>query len=86
MATRTKSDSQSSGEAETILVTGATSMVGREVVKQLSSTTKDVSIKAGGRSVESVKRVVNSDRVEPIQIDYYKPETLREAVKDVDRL
>jgi nucleoside-diphosphate-sugar epimerase len=31
--TTTKSDSQSSGKAETILVTGATSMVGSEVVK-----------------------------------------------------
>jgi uncharacterized protein YbjT (DUF2867 family) len=86
-STTTKSDSQISGKAETILVTGATSMVGSEVVKQLlRSTTKDVSIKAAGRSVENVKRVVNSDRTKPIQIDYYKQETLREAVKDVDRV
>lgn len=85
--TTTKSDSQSSGKAETILVTGVTSMVGSEVVKQLlRSTTKDVNIKAAGRSVENVKRVVNSDRTKPIQIDYYKQETLREAVKDVDRV
>jgi hypothetical protein len=35
-------------------------MVGREVVKLLSSTTKNVNIKAAGRSVESVKRAVNS--------------------------
>jgi uncharacterized protein YbjT (DUF2867 family) len=84
--TTTKSDSQSFARTETILVTGATSMVGREVVKQLlRSTTKDVNIKAGGRSVENVKRVVNSDRIEPVQIDYYKPETLV-AVKDVDRV
>jgi FlaA1/EpsC-like NDP-sugar epimerase len=33
--TTTKSDSQSSGKAETILVTGATGTVGSEVVKQL---------------------------------------------------
>jgi uncharacterized protein YbjT (DUF2867 family) len=63
---------------ETIVVTGATSMVGREVVKLLSSTTRNVNIKAAGRSVENVKRAVNSDRV--------KPETLREAVKDLDRV
>ena len=81
--TTTKSESRN---IKTILVTGATSMVGREVVKQLSSTTKDVSIKATGRSIENVNRVVNSDRVEPIQIDYYRPETLKEAVKDVDRV
>jgi uncharacterized protein YbjT (DUF2867 family) len=71
---------------ETILVTGATSMVGREVVKLLSSTTRNVNIKAAGRSVENVKRAINSDRVKPVQIDYYKPETLREAVNDVDRV
>ncbi len=61
-------------------------MVGHEVVKQLSSTTRDVSIKAGGRSIENVKKVINFDRTEPIQIDYYKPETLREALKNVDRV
>jgi uncharacterized protein YbjT (DUF2867 family) len=83
----TKSDSQSFARTETIPVTGATSMIGSEVVKQLlRSTTKNVNIKAGGRSVENVKRVVNSDRIEPVQIDYYKPETLVEAVKDVDRV
>jgi uncharacterized protein YbjT (DUF2867 family) len=86
MTSTTKSDSQGSGKSETILVTGATSMVGHEVVKQLSSTTRDVSIKAGGRSIENVKKVINFDRTEPIQIDYYKPETLREALKDVDRV
>jgi uncharacterized protein YbjT (DUF2867 family) len=82
--TTTKSESRN---VNTILVTGATSMVGGEVVKQLlRSITKDVNIKAAGRSVENVKRVVNSDRVEPVQIDYYKSETLKEAVKDVDRV
>ena len=86
MGSITKSDSQSSGKSETILVTGATSMVGHEVVKELSSTTRDVSIKAGGRSIENVKKAINFDRTEPIQIDYYKPETLREALKDVDRV
>jgi hypothetical protein len=34
----TKSDSQGSGKAETILVTGATSMVGSEVVKLIYQT------------------------------------------------
>jgi uncharacterized protein YbjT (DUF2867 family) len=82
--TTTKSESRN---VKTILVTGATSMVGSEVVKQLlRSITKDVSIKAAGRSIENVNRVVNSDRIEPVQIDYYKSETLVEAVKDVDRV
>ncbi len=71
---------------QTILVTGATGTVGIEVIKQLLSTTRDVKIKAGARSMENVKRLVNSDRVEPIEIDFHKPETLREALKGVDRV
>jgi uncharacterized protein YbjT (DUF2867 family) len=79
--TTTKSESR---KVNTILVTGATSMVGREVVKQLlRNTTKDVNIKAAGRSVENVNRVVNSDRIEPVQIDYYRPETLVELQSDI---
>jgi uncharacterized protein YbjT (DUF2867 family) len=85
--TTTTTTKPESRKVNTILVTGATSMVGLEVVKQLlRSITKDVSIKAAGRSIENVKRVVNSDRIEPVQIDYYKSETLVEAVKDVDRV
>jgi uncharacterized protein YbjT (DUF2867 family) len=77
-ATTTKSDSQSSSIAETILVTGATGTVGSEVIKQLSRATTDVNIKAAGHSAERVKRVVKyDDMVESIQIDYNKPETLR---------
>jgi uncharacterized protein YbjT (DUF2867 family) len=85
--TTTTTTKPESRKVNTILVTGATSMVGREVVKQLlRNTTKNVNIKAAGRSVENVNRVVNSDRIEPVQIDYYKPQTLKEAVKDVDRV
>jgi uncharacterized protein YbjT (DUF2867 family) len=84
--TTTKSKSQIPNKVETILVTGATSMVGREVVKQLSGVTRNVSIKAAGRSIENVKGVVNIERVEPVQLDYYKPETLREALKGVDSI
>jgi uncharacterized protein YbjT (DUF2867 family) len=29
---------------------------------------------------------VKYDKVVPIQIDYYKPETLREAIRDVDKV
>jgi uncharacterized protein YbjT (DUF2867 family) len=85
--TTTTTTKPESRKVNTILVTGATSMVGCEVVKQLlRNTTKNVNIKAAGRSVENVNRVVNSDRIEPVQIDYYKPQTLKEAVKDVDRV
>jgi uncharacterized protein YbjT (DUF2867 family) len=73
-------------EQETILVTGATGTVGSEVVKQLSSDSTDVIIKAAVHSTENVKKVVKSDKVKPIQIDYNKPETLKEALRDVDKL
>jgi uncharacterized protein YbjT (DUF2867 family) len=87
MTTTTTTTKPESRKVNTILVTGATSMVGLEVVKQLlRSITKNVNIKAAGRSIENVNRVVNSDRIEPVQIDYYRPETLVEAVKDVDRV
>lgn len=71
---------------DTILVTDATGTVGREVVKQLLNATRKSNIKAGGRSIENVKEVINSDRVESLQIDYNKPDTVKEALKDVDKI
>src|SRR5688500_10725229 len=70
----------------TILVTGATGTVGREVIKQLLCATTESNIKAAGRSIEKVKGVINSDRVEPVQIDYDRPDTVKAALKDVDRI
>lgn len=73
-------------KVKTVLVTGATSMVGKELVKELSTNTKNILIKAAGRSEENVKRILNSDKAESIRFDYYRPETLREAVRDVDSI
>jgi D-arabinose 1-dehydrogenase-like Zn-dependent alcohol dehydrogenase len=53
---------------ETILVTGATGTVGSEVIKQLSSATSDINIKAAVHSVENAKKV-QYDRVEAVQTD-----------------
>lgn len=74
-------------DGSAILITGATGTVGSEVIRQLLSVTakKDI-IKAGGRSIENVKRVINSDRVEAVQIDYKKPETIKSALRDVDKV
>jgi uncharacterized protein YbjT (DUF2867 family) len=69
---------------ETILVTGATGTLGSEVVKQLSSATPAVKIKAGFHSAQNVKK--DGDRVEVVLIDYNKPETLKEALNQVDKL
>jgi uncharacterized protein YbjT (DUF2867 family) len=70
---------------ETILVTGATGTVGSEVIKQLSSATTATNIKAAVHSLENEKKV-KKDRVEAVQIDYNKPETLTAAFKDADKL
>lgn len=71
---------------ETILVTGATGTVGSQVVRQLAGAAPDVNIKAAGHPVQKVQKVMKSDRVKSIQIDYNKPESLREALEDVDRV
>jgi uncharacterized protein YbjT (DUF2867 family) len=79
-----------SKNSSTVLVTGATGLLGSEVLKQLSRATPGVKIKAAIHSVENLKRVKESsdvdDRIEPVLFDYEKPETLREALKDVDKL
>lgn len=71
---------------ETILVMGATGTLGGEVVKQLSSSTPAVNIKAGVHSTQNVKKVKDGDKVEVVLIDYNKPETLKEALSQVDKL
>ena len=71
---------------ETILVTGATGTLGSEVVKQLSSATPAVNIKAGVHSAQNVKKVKDGDRVEVVLIDYNKLESLKEALSQVDKL
>jgi uncharacterized protein YbjT (DUF2867 family) len=66
----------------TILVTGVTGTVGSEVIKQASNYT-DVNVKAAARSVN---RIINleGDRVKTVALDYNKPESMKEALKDVD--
>jgi uncharacterized protein YbjT (DUF2867 family) len=71
---------------ETILVMGATGTLGGEVVKQLSNSTPAVNIKAGVHSVQNVNKVKDGDKVEVVLIDYNKPETLKEALSQVDKL
>jgi uncharacterized protein YbjT (DUF2867 family) len=70
---------------ETILVSGATGTVGSEVVKQLSGFS-NVNIRAGARSVEKLKDLESGDKVKGVHVDYNKPESLKEALKNVDKL
>jgi uncharacterized protein YbjT (DUF2867 family) len=71
---------------ESILVTGASGNIGSEVVKELLSDAPDVSIKAAIHSSQNVKKVKSDARVKVIQIDYNESETVREALKGVDKL
>jgi uncharacterized protein YbjT (DUF2867 family) len=71
---------------ETILLTGASGTVGSEVVKQLLRDNSDVHIKAAVHSIENIKKVKDENRIESVQIDYKKPETLATALKGVDKL
>ena len=71
---------------ETILITGASGTVGSEVVKQLSRNGQAVNIKAAIHSVQNANKVSQYDRVQIVQIDYKKPESLVAAFKDADKL
>jgi uncharacterized protein YbjT (DUF2867 family) len=71
---------------ETILVTGASGTVGSEVIKQFPKDGQAFHLKAAVHSFENIKKVKDENRVESVQIDYNKPETLAAALKGVDKL
>jgi len=71
---------------ESILVTGASGNIGSEIVNQLLGVAPAVSIKAAVHSRQNVKKVKDGDRVKVIPIDYNESDTLRQALKDVDKL
>jgi uncharacterized protein YbjT (DUF2867 family) len=71
---------------ESILVTGASGNIGSEIVKQLLGVAPAFSIKAAVHSRQNVKNVKDGDRVKVIPIDCNELDTLREALKDVDKL
>jgi uncharacterized protein YbjT (DUF2867 family) len=71
-----------------ILVTGATGSVGSELVKQLkpSSSGHEV-VRAGVHSQDKVDRFKRDDHeVEIVKIDYNRPETIANALNNVDKL
>ena len=71
---------------ETILITGATGMVGGEVIRQLVSINLEVNIKIAGHSLQRLEKIIEDDRIKSTQIDFNKPETLREALKSTDKV
>jgi uncharacterized protein YbjT (DUF2867 family) len=70
----------------TILVTGATGTIGREVVKQLSMIDGDIRVRAGVHSVikgENLKRLPD---VEIVEIDFKDKDSLHAAFTHADKL
>jgi uncharacterized protein YbjT (DUF2867 family) len=76
---------------ETILVTGATGTVGSEVVKQLVSSSSpdknDIIIKAAIHSQNKDDNFKQYNKsIQVVNLDYNKPETIADALNQVDRL
>ena len=70
---------------ERILVTGASGVIGSELVKQLSDS--DAIFRIGVHSNESANKLTKISRGGDFaEIDYEKPDTLSIACKDVDRV
>jgi len=65
-----------------ILITGASGNVGKEVLKQIVQT--GVQVRAAFQSVS--KAAVAPSGIEPVTVDFNQPETLRAALKGVDRV
>lgn len=67
-----------------ILVTGATGTVGSEVVKQLASLGQNV--KASVHTQSKANKFKDQNGIDTVSIDFYKPETIADAFRHVDRV
>ena len=67
-----------------ILVTGATGTVGSEVVKQLASLGQNV--KASVHTQSKANKFKDQNGIDTVGIDFYKPETIADAFRHVDRV
>ena len=67
-----------------ILVTGATGTVGSEVVKQLASLGQKV--KASVHTQSKANKFKDQNGIDTVGIDFYKPETIADAFRHVDRV
>ncbi|GHA70593.1 SDR family oxidoreductase [Pontibacter akesuensis] len=70
----------------TILVTGATGTVGREVIKQLSMLEDDIRVRAGVHSVITGENLKRLPGVEISEMDFENPESLHAAFTHADKL
>ncbi len=72
-----------------ILVIGATGTVGSEVLKRLVSTPSDNSIRAAVHSrnrADEISRQYTNKGIEIVDLDYMQPETITNALIDINRL
>lgn len=70
----------------TILVTGATGTVGREVVKQLSMLDGDIRVRAGVHSIIKGENLKRLPGVEIVEMDFEDPDSLHAAFTHVDKV
>ncbi|WP_276497860.1 SDR family oxidoreductase [Pontibacter litorisediminis] len=70
----------------TILVTGATGTVGREVVKQLSMLSGEIRVRAGVHSIIKGENLKRLPGVEIVEIDFEEPDSLHAAFTHVDKV
>lgn len=77
----------------TILVTGSTGTVGSEIVKQIASSSSssnnnsDIIIRAAIHSQNKADNFKEySKKVQTVHMDYNKPETIADALNQVDKL
>jgi uncharacterized protein YbjT (DUF2867 family) len=72
---------------ETILVTGSTGNIGGEIIRQLSNSKADITLKAAVRSED--ERINNGKDLRSVQqvgLDFHRPESIVEGLKNVDKL
>lgn len=70
---------------ETILITGATGNIGKEVIKQLSAAGPNILVRATARSPNQPAGI-EPKKIELVEADYDKPESLDRALSGIDSL
>ena len=72
---------------QTILVTGSTGNIGSEIIRQLSNSNSDITLKAAVHSEGNrVKNDNNFGSVQQVKLDFNTPESIADYLKEVDKL
>jgi uncharacterized protein YbjT (DUF2867 family) len=76
-------------DTPTILITGSTGNIGSELTRQLSNSSSDLNLKAVVRSGDvniNDNNSKNKTRLQQVVMDFDRPETMVEGLKNVDKL